>query len=396
MRLHTKYTLITLFILLLHSASTAFAAQFFVRTPPEALNMSLLQALPAAQARAQALQLHKADMEIGSWTELAPALDRSLAYTEAWPPQERAFEHSGMRVTWAMVTESLYLLRTLLPRLDAAPELLATQFTWYALTPGSRFTSYYSPTVPASRVKKPGYETPLYRLPNELAPHLAYCLPTHTCPEEAFTQVIRPDTPFHSRAAIDLDGVLRGQNLEMAWVSHPFDAYLLMLEGSGMLTFDDGTKQAALFAGLNGNRGQSMAGYLMRSGQIAKKDATMEGMRAWWDRASAVQRRNFLEAATGYAFFRYGAQGGPRGTAGCELTPWVSMAVDQSVLPLGGILAYTMPAPGLHKKGLGFAHDTGSAITLRRIDMYAGDGDEAYRKAMRVNTQGMVWLLLKK
>lgn len=31
----------------------------------------------------------------------------------------------------------------------------------------------------------------------------------------------------------------------MAWLEHPVETYDLMLEGSGILAFDDGTQQAA-------------------------------------------------------------------------------------------------------------------------------------------------------
>lgn len=354
----------------------------------------LLRRVSPQEAATLARTLRKEQQNLASWKDLAPALGRSLQYAEAWPPEERAFEHSGLRVNWGEVTASLRLLKQLLPRLDSNPELLAERFIWWHMTPQTHFTAYYSPTVPASRTRKPGYEHPLYRLPEELAPELAHCLPTHTCPEEAFTRVIRPDTPYHTRAAIDLDGALRGRGLEMAWVPHPFDAYLLMLEGSGMLAFDDGSKQAALFAGLNGARGRSMAGYLISAGEVARKDANMEGMRRWWD-ANPRKRRAFLEAATGYAFFRYGAPT-PMGTAGCELTPWVSMATDDRILPLGGILAYHIPVPGRDRQGLGFAHDTGSAIKMRRIDMYAGEGEDAHEQALRVYTKGHIWLLLSK
>lgn len=360
---------------------------------------------PESTAKAQGITqaLQKERMGLKSWMELAPSLERSLTYTRSWPQEERAFEHSGRRVNWAEVTASLELLQKLLPRLDKEPQLLAQHFQWLHLTPQTHFTSYYSPSIKASRTRKPGYEHPIYRLPDELAPGLAHCLPTHTCPEEAFAQIIRPETPYFSRAAIDLDGALRGRGLEMAWLQHPFDTYLLMLEGSGMLHFDDGSTQAALFAGLNGKKGQSMAGYLMRTGQVARKDATMDGMRRWWD-ANPGKRRAFLEAASGFAFFRYGAPS-PRGTAGCELTPWVSMAVDEQVLPLGGILAFELPTTGKNKagvgegnmlRGLGFAHDTGSAIKLRRIDLYAGEGEEAHQQAMSVYTKGQIWLLLAK
>ena len=76
-------------------------------------------------ARGQAVRLDKAAMGLRSWTELAPALERSLEYAESWSPDERAAEHSGVRITWGDVASSLETLKNLLPRLDAHPELLA-------------------------------------------------------------------------------------------------------------------------------------------------------------------------------------------------------------------------------------------------------------------------------
>ena len=349
---------------------------------------------PAAPPRAQIARMDKASMGLRSWMELAPALERSLAYARSWEPDERAAEHSGIRITWGEVVASLEKLKAILPRLAAQPELLEEGFRWLGVTPEVKFTGYYSPVLQASRTRKPGYEYPIYRLPEELAPDLAWCLPTHSCPEEAFLQVIKPEDPYYSRAAIDLDGALKNRNLEMAWLGHPVETYDLMLEGSGILAFDDGTQQAALFAGLNGHSGQSMAGYLIRSGELPRSKASMKGIRRWWD-SHPQKRRAFLNASSGYVFFRFGAEH-PKGTAGCELTPWVSMAVDPRVLPLGGIVSYALPGRQGIRRGLGFAHDTGGAIRLRRIDMYTGEGEEARRQAMAIYNQGQVWLLLAK
>lgn len=362
-------------------------------TPVEALQTPtpLFRSLSPSQARTQIARLDKTRMGLRSWNDLAPALERSLTYARSWNPDERAVEHSGRRVSWREVVASLERLQSLLPQLDAHPELLAANFEWLNVPPQVKFTGYYSPIMRASRTRKPGYEYPIYRLPDEVAPELAWCLRSHTCPEEAFLKVIRPREPYFSREQIDLDKALQGRGLEMAWMSHPVDTYDLMLEGSGILAYDDGSQQAVLFAGLNGRSGQSMAGYLIHKGELTRSHATMKGIREWWD-ANPGKRRAFLNAVSSYVFFRFGGEH-PRGTAGGRLTPWVSMAVDPRVLPLGGIIAYNLPGRG---QGLGFAHDTGGAIKMRHIDMYAGEGQEAHRLASNIYTQGQAWLLLAK
>lgn len=349
---------------------------------------------PAAVAN-DASMLSPANMGLASWMDLAPALQGSLDYAEQWEPNSRAIEHSGQVVTWGQVVASLRRLQELLPGLDADQSPLEREFQWLGITPNVHFTGYFTPVLEASPVRAPGFDAPIYRLPEELAQNLAWCLPTHSCPDSAFTsKVIRPDVPFLSRELIDLDGGLDGRNLEMAWLRHPMDTYELMLEGSGMLVFPDGTRRMAQFAGLNGSQGQSLIGYLVRTGQLPRHGASMQAAQKWWD-AHPDGRRALLRAAGSYVFFRYNQSNQPVGTAGSTLMPWVSMAVDPSVLPLGGIVVYNIPGqPGGVRNGLGFAQDTGGAIRMRRIDMYTGEGPSAYAQAINIYTVGKVWLLL--
>ncbi len=360
--------------------------------------------LSQAGAKKQSLALNKARMGLKSWLELKPSLEDCLIYSKKWPKNASAIEHDY--IPWSRVSASLELLLELLPRLDKEPELLSKYFQWFKLSPRSHFTGYFSPVIKASQIKKAGYNYPLYRLPDELAPELAHCLANHSCPDEAFTKVIRADPPYFSREEIDLDHALKGRGLEIAWLKHPLDVYSLMLQGSGYLDFDKGSDRAILFAGLNGHSGESMAGYLIRTKNVHKRDATIEGISKWWDK-NPSKRRNFLKASSGYVFFRYGPTE-PQATIGGNLVPWVSMAVDPRVLPLGGILAYSLPTKHTTKagvltsgnnnvlNGLGFAQDTGGAITKLRIDLYAGKGEQAHPKAMSVYDKGQIWLLLKR
>lgn len=127
----------------------------------------------------------------------------------------------------------------------------------------------------------------------------------------------------------------------MAWLEYPMETYDLTPEGSGILAFDDGTQQAALFTGLNGHSDQSMAGYLIRLGELPRNKTPMRGIRRWWNNYPQ-KRRAFLDASSGHIFFRFGAEH-PRGTVGCELTLRVSVAVGPRVLPFSGIVSYVPP-----------------------------------------------------
>lgn len=74
----------------------------------------------------------------------------------------------------------------------------------------------------------------------------------------------------------------------------------------------------------------------------------------------------------------YGSEIEAVGAAGTKLTPYYSVAVDTSIIPLGTIL-YDME--GNEYK----AEDTGSAIDDYRIDIFIGDHEEALKLGIKHN-----------
>ena len=72
----------------------------------------------------------------------------------------------------------------------------------------------------------------------------------------------------------------------------------------------------------------------------------------------------------------YGSEIEAVGAAGTKLTPYYSVAVDTSIIPLGTILH---DADGNEYK----AEDTGSAIDDYRIDIFIGDHEEALKLGIK-------------
>ena len=73
-----------------------------------------------------------------------------------------------------------------------------------------------------------------------------------------------------------------------------------------------------------------------------------------------------------------GSESDAVGAAGTKLTPYYSVAVDTSVIPLGTILH---DADGNEYK----AEDTGSAIKGYRIDLFIGNHAEAIKLGVKRN-----------
>lgn len=356
-------------------------------------------------AAMEVVSLHPAGQHLKSWKELAPSVAASRTYVATRDPEEVAIAREETTVTWGEIAESLALLEKLLPRLDAEPKLLASSFQWLGLTDGAGFSGYYEPVFNASYRKTQKYAYPIYRLPPDLkrldlgkfrpeyiGQRLEYRLDQHE-------QVV----PYYTRAEID-KGILSGQKLELAWLADPIDVFFLQIQGSGRLHFTDGRELPVGFAGTNGRLYHSIGRYLRDQGYIPPDKMSMDSIRAWLN-AHPNDLERVLHRNDRYVFFRHGDTASPVGSMGRPLMPWISLAVDRAVFPLGAPLVFAVDVPTPAKDGasvlrsihgIGFAQDTGAAILGRRVDLFCGRGEKAAFAAGRLNAPGQIWLLLPK
>lgn len=334
--------------------------------------------LSAGQAEALARKMNVRYQGLASWTELDFPLAQSLAHVSAKKSADAAIALPGLSVRYGELAESLKHLRALLPRLDANPELLARDFTWYRIGPDFGFTGYYEPTLKASRKKSAAYPYPLYRVPPDL----------------------RSGVPYHTRHAIDRKGALAGRGLEIAWVSSEMDAFFLHIQGSGRLLFEDGTVSHVLYAGKN-NRKYVPLGRVMRDeGLLEPDNVNMRSIRECL-LGNPERCAELYDSNPSYVFFREAAQG-PIGAMGRPLTPYVSLASDRKVLPLGSLLFAVLPLPddagrpGRAFYGLTLPQDVGGAIKGRRLDLFCGAASDAAHVAGYLDFKGAVYVLVKK
>ncbi len=348
---------------------------------------------------------------VSSWTELRPAVERSLAYAQRRSPQEKALDAYGMRVTWAEIQASLTTLLELLPRLDAEPELLASHFTLYALEPAPLFTGYYEPRIQASLVRTDEYPYPLYGKPSDLKTvRLDNFHPRWKGQVLTYRVENGEVYPYHDRKALDEGKALQGRGLEVAWVRELAEVFFLQIQGSGRLLMPDGTEKHVLYAGKNGREYVSLGKVMKERGLLKPEDVSMQAIRAYLA-AHPEEERALLNTNPSYVFFRLADQG-PFGSMNQVLTPWVSLATDHGVLPLGSISLFAVPRPRATTKeeplagsaqdantsfiGLGLAQDAGGAIKGHRIDLFSGSGPQAEFVAGHLAATGKVHILLPK
>ncbi|MCA8901224.1 MAG: MltA domain-containing protein [Hyphomonas sp.] len=250
----------------------------------------------------------------------------------------------------------------------------------------SRFTGYFEPTYEARYTPTPPYTEPVPALPSDLIPNGGKPL-----------QLMRNGLtrPYPERADITNAGV------KAIAYAHPADVFFLQIQGSGRLIFPDGSTLRAAYAAHNGHPFKSTANWLMETGRIERSEASMQGIRAWMDRAGPAETRIAMNQNPRFVFFRALPEGdpslGPEGAQGVPLTSLGSMAVDTSLLPLGAPMLVQTTAPGLggEWEGLLIAQDTGGAIKgAVRGDIYFGTGKEAGDRAGTTNAPGRLWIFL--
>ncbi|MFW5791732.1 MAG: murein transglycosylase A [Desulfohalobiaceae bacterium] len=337
--------------------------------------------------------------DMTSWTELTPAVTRSLEYVRVFPPQKAALVAEELTVTWGELAESLERLLAMLPRLDEDPDLLARSFTWYELRPGPLFTGYYEPLVPASLEPDPEYPHPIYGLPEDLKQaDLGDFHPRWQGQRLLYRVQDGEIVPYFERSEIDGEGALHGQGLEVAWARDLVDVFFLQIQGSGRLLLPDGSMQRIQYAGKNGRQYVSLGRILVERGHLPADGVSMQAIRKVLAE-HPEEMAELLHTNPSYVFFRL-EQDGPYGAMGKVVTPMVSLATDPKVLPLGALTVVDLGLPvqgspdRLPFVGIGLPQDTGGAITGHRVDLFCGSGPRAEHLAGHLQDRGKIFVLL--
>jgi membrane-bound lytic murein transglycosylase A len=277
------------------------------------------------------------------------------------------------------------------------------------------FTGYYEPTLQGSRRRGGRFQVPLYKTPNDM---VAVDLGAFRDDLEGrkITGRIAGDRflPYHDREAIDR-GALAGRNLELVWVDSAVDAFFLEIQGSGRVEMDDGSSLRLGYAGQNGHPYYAIGRELVQRGHMEVEEVSMQSIRGYLeehpDEGAEIMRTN-----PSYVFFRQLTGPGPLGSLGVALTPGRSLAIDQSILPLGAPMWLAAEAPAPTPREMSEAGDSARAIQetqrLERLivgqdtggaiegpvrgDVFWGPGDEAADVAGRMKHAGRLWVFLPK
>jgi membrane-bound lytic murein transglycosylase A len=269
------------------------------------------------------------------------------------------------------------------------------------------FTGYFEPVLPGSLARSERFQAPLYAVPADLVTlDLAPYADIGLVPAELRGKSLRGKlqgrklVPYDDRDRISFSNALAGRAEPIAWVTDEIELFFLQIQGSGLVSLEDGSLLRVNYADQNGHPYRAI-GKLLRD-RIPKEQMSLQALKGYL-REHPEQVREVLDYNPSYTFFRR-VEEGPLGNIQVPLTPGRSLAMDARLAPKGGIawIETTLPAsatPGAPSpvpvRRFGVVQDTGGAITGHgRVDIFWGTGDSAEKIAGPFKQEGRVFLLV--
>ncbi|KII80203.1 murein transglycosylase A [Vibrio renipiscarius] len=237
------------------------------------------------------------------------------------------------------------------------------------------FTGYFSPVMELRHQANEQYKYPVYAKPD--------C--SDNCP---------------TRAEINA-GALEGKGLELGYAANMIDPFLMEVQGSGFVHFeDDDSLEYFAYGGKNNKAYVSIGRVLIERGEVSREKMSMKAIKEWVLANDEAKVRELLEQNPSYVFFAPRADAPVTGSAGIPLLPMASVAGDRSIFPMGTPILAEVPLlkpdgtwSGVHQLRLLIVLDTGGAVKQNHLDLYHGMGPRAGTEAGHYKHFGRVWKL---
>jgi membrane-bound lytic murein transglycosylase A len=376
------------------------------RARPSAIVLGLLFAVAAAAAGVWwylhptpgPLRLHKADFaDLDGWTASNPVLAlaafRQSCTQLAGKPDNEAMAYGGHVANW----------RPSCAAAANADPAKARQFfeTWFQpvrINAGrveqGRFTGYFEPEIKGARTAHGAFTIPVYGKPDDLIQvDLGAFRPALAGTRLAGHIEGKKLVPYETRAEIAAHGL---KAPVLFYTDDAIELFFLHIQGSGRVTFEDGSSARVSYAAQNGQPYTAIGKTLIDRG-VPRDGMSLQVIRGWL-RAHPKDAAAVMNSDASYIFFSLEAIGdarlGAKGAEGVPLTPTASVAVDPRLHALGTPFYIAGPAP-LNR--LLIAQDIGGAIRgVIRGDVYFGYGAGAEAQAGTMNQPGKMFALLPK
>lgn len=344
---------------------------------------------------------------------LTLAVRRNLEYLDRLAP-ETVFHYGSHNFTCHQVRESQEAFLDLLSKgldVEQLSREIRKKFQVYRATgqDGDRrvlFTGYYEPIYEGRLVPDESFRYPLYRPPDDLI-RIDLSLFNEKFKGENIIARIegKKILPYYSRYQIEAERVLKGKNLEIAWLKDPLDVTFLHIQGSGRVRLSDGKDLLVHYQASNGRPYRSIGRYMIEKGFLAREEMSMQAIRKYLTENPEVLDE-VLNYNPSYVFFRQ-VENGPLGSIDVLLTPGRSVALDSKIFPKSALGFISCQKPLINEKGniIGWTkfsrfvlnQDSGGAIKgAGRADIFWGSGSYAELAAGHLKHDGKLYILIKK
>lgn len=265
-------------------------------------------------------------------------------------------------------------------------------------------TGYYAPIIKGSLVKTEQFPIPVYGLPSNRVmandengtkkPMCKYGNKISICPSHA-----------------DIANGAMNSETPLFWVENPAERFFLAVQGSGIVELPDGKKLNIGYAGGNGWPYYSIGKHFGQNKILPSDQISTQSIKNYLATLPHSEAQAILNNNPNFVFFKIQDKKGVFGNIGIDLTPFNSVAMDSNRIPKGA-LAYVKTrvpykteenqttVPKTQRKpweSFVMVQDTGGAITGGgRVDIYCGEGDDAYFYAGQMAEQGEVYLFAPK
>lgn len=251
-------------------------------------------------------------------------------------------------------------------------------------------TAYFAPVYQARRAPDGEFSAPVRPRPADLRAENGAVLKVLA---DGRTE------PYPERAVIEAQAT----EPPLAWM-RPEELFFLQVQGSGVLTFEDGRRMKALYAAHNGRPFVGIANPMRDRGLLPRDNTSGDAIRQWLAANRGPAADEIMRLNPRYAFFRLAPDDGkpPVGAANVPLPRGRAVAIDPAFHAFGQLVWLDAQAPLLtgafpRYRRLATTLDTGGAIKGEvRADLYLGEGDAAGAEAGRVRHTLRLWRLVPK
>lgn len=237
-------------------------------------------------------------------------------------------------------------------------------------------TGYYTPVIKARHKPDAKFKYPIYKMPT----HVKRKLPNRE-------QIYK--------------GALSGKGLEIAYSNSLMDNFIMEVQGSAYIDFEDGTPLVFFgYGGKNGHGYSSIGRILVEQGEIEKEKISIQAIKDWAKNKNEKQLKELLIQNRSFVFFNPKHNAEVKGAAAIPLIANAAIASDKSLVPLGSVVLVDVPLldndgqyRGRRETRLMVALDVGGAIKGQHFDLYLGIGEASGQLAGFYNHFGRAWVI---